>query len=208
MRPLVIAHRGASWDKPENTLPAFERAIALGADYVEFDVRAASDGTLVCAHEPVRGPRAPHMPTLDEALDLLAGRVGIAVEIKEEAVTSVVLDALRKRDIDPDDVLVLSGRGQTLEAARRLWPELRLVLHLARWRPDPSRATRYWGVGFADRSARPRVLSQAKSQGLATTVYTVNEPRRMLELADAGITGIFTDRPDLLHQTLADRLTA
>ena len=35
---LVIAHRGASWDVPENTLPAFERAIEIGADYVEFDV--------------------------------------------------------------------------------------------------------------------------------------------------------------------------
>ena len=31
----MIAHRGASWDLPENTLPAFERAIEIGADYVE-----------------------------------------------------------------------------------------------------------------------------------------------------------------------------
>ena len=35
---LVIAHRGASYDLPENTLPAFERAIEVGADYIEFDV--------------------------------------------------------------------------------------------------------------------------------------------------------------------------
>ena len=34
----MIAHRGASFDQPENTLPAFERAIAMGADYVELDV--------------------------------------------------------------------------------------------------------------------------------------------------------------------------
>jgi glycerophosphoryl diester phosphodiesterase len=33
--PLIIAHRGASWDEPENTLPAFRRAIELGAGYVE-----------------------------------------------------------------------------------------------------------------------------------------------------------------------------
>ncbi len=38
--PLVIAHRGASWDLPENTLPAFERAIEVGADFIELDVRA------------------------------------------------------------------------------------------------------------------------------------------------------------------------
>ena len=48
----VIAHRGASWHEPENTLPAFERAIALGADFVEFDVHAARDGALVVCHDP------------------------------------------------------------------------------------------------------------------------------------------------------------
>jgi glycerophosphoryl diester phosphodiesterase len=208
MRPLVIAHRGASWEEPENTLPAFERAIVLGADYVEFDVRAAPEGTLVCAHEPVRGRRTGGIPTLDEALEVLAGRVGIAVEIKEHAVTSRVLDALRTRGVDPTTVLVLSGHIATLETIRRLRPDLRLVLHLGRLRPDPSAATRYWGVGFADRSARPRVIAQAQSHGLATTVYTVNEPRRMLELARAGVTGIFTDRPDLLRRTLDEKLTA
>ena len=40
----VIAHRGASAEAKENTLPAFERAIELGADFVEFDVQASSDG--------------------------------------------------------------------------------------------------------------------------------------------------------------------
>ena len=44
MRPLVIAHRGASFDLPENTLPAFERAIEVGADFIEFDVHANEHG--------------------------------------------------------------------------------------------------------------------------------------------------------------------
>jgi glycerophosphoryl diester phosphodiesterase len=79
---------------------------------------------------------------------------------------------------------------------------VRLVLHLSTWRPDATAATRFWGVGFQDRTARPRVIVLAQSLGLATTVYTVNEPRRMLELAALGVTGIFTDRPDLLRQTL------
>ena len=38
---LVIAHRGGSWDLPENTLPAFERAVEMGAGYVELDEHAA-----------------------------------------------------------------------------------------------------------------------------------------------------------------------
>jgi glycerophosphoryl diester phosphodiesterase len=205
MKPLVIAHRGACWDEPENTLPAFELAIEVGADYVEFDVRAAPDGTLVCAHDRVRTQPPPHVPTLDEALEVLAGRVGLAVEIKEEAVTTRVLGALREHDVGPDDILILSGRVRALEAAQRVRPDVRLVLHLGKRRPDPTAATRFWGVGLEDRTARPRVIVLAQSLGLATTVYTVNEPRRMLELAALGVTGIFTDRPDLLRRTLESR---
>ena len=49
---LVIAHRGASAELPENTLPAFERAIELGADFVELDVHANAAGELVVSHDP------------------------------------------------------------------------------------------------------------------------------------------------------------
>ena len=49
--PLIVGHRGASADAPENTLAAFERALADGADGVEFDVRLARDGVPVCVHD-------------------------------------------------------------------------------------------------------------------------------------------------------------
>ena len=63
MIPLVIAHRGASWDLPENTLPAFERAIEVGADFIELDVHARPDGELVVTHDPPRGRAG--LPTLE-----------------------------------------------------------------------------------------------------------------------------------------------
>lgn len=50
-RPLVIAHRGASDRAPENTLPAFEAALALGADAVELDYRHSADGVPVVFHD-------------------------------------------------------------------------------------------------------------------------------------------------------------
>src|SRR5215207_8265710 len=49
--PLIIGHRGASALAPENTLVAFERALADGADGVEFDVRLARDRTPVVIHD-------------------------------------------------------------------------------------------------------------------------------------------------------------
>ncbi len=52
-RPLVIAHRGASGYLPEHTLPAYEMAIKMGADYIEPDVVSTKDGVLVVRHDPV-----------------------------------------------------------------------------------------------------------------------------------------------------------
>lgn len=49
--PLVIAHRGASGHRPENTLAALERGYRLGADSVEIDLVATRDGELVCRHD-------------------------------------------------------------------------------------------------------------------------------------------------------------
>ena len=54
-RPLVFAHRGASAHAPENTLPAFELAAAMGADGIEFDVQITSDHKLIIHHDLTLG---------------------------------------------------------------------------------------------------------------------------------------------------------
>ena len=50
--PRVLAHRGLAIEAPENTLLAFERAIAVGASYLETDVHVSADGVAVIAHDP------------------------------------------------------------------------------------------------------------------------------------------------------------
>jgi glycerophosphoryl diester phosphodiesterase len=197
-RPLVLAHRGACWEAPENTLEAFELAIKEGADYVEFDVRAR-DGELVICHDP--DPPAG-LPRFDEVLDALKRRIRLAVEIKEPHTADAVLAALRNHAVPPEDLLVLSFTIRALETVRRHAPDLRCALNVER-RPDPAAATRFWGLSLRDSAARPRVLKQAQSLGLATLVFTVNEPARMRELAALGVDGIFSDRPGLLRETLA-----
>jgi glycerophosphoryl diester phosphodiesterase len=50
--PLLFAHRGASKERPENTLPAFQLGLELGADVLELDVHPSRDGVLVVSHDP------------------------------------------------------------------------------------------------------------------------------------------------------------
>jgi glycerophosphoryl diester phosphodiesterase len=109
-RNLVVAHRGASSEEPENTIAAFRAAAEAGADVIELDVRATSDGIPVILHDADvaattdgsgqvhdltlaqvkrldasggRGPRQ-EIPTLAEAVEAIgdAGPVAIDLEIK------------------------------------------------------------------------------------------------------------------------------
>jgi glycerophosphoryl diester phosphodiesterase len=198
--PLVIAHRGASWDEPENTLQAFRRAIEVGADYIELDVHARRDGSLVVVHDRPRPSRM--YPTLAEVLELTAGRIGVMIELKHPYRYRRHDVVRRTLELVDDDAVIISFEPGALRAVRRLRPGLRTVQHVG-FGVSIRRAADAWAVGFANASVTPRAVARAQSAGLETTVYIVNEPTRMLELAALGVTGIFTDRPDLARQTLA-----
>src|SRR5690606_33113224 len=110
----IIAHRGASREHQENTLPAFMRALELGSDAIELDVHGTADGQLVIHHDPVYGagriPLAERtlaqlrsetadgalpLPTLPELPELVHGRVRLYVEVKGAGLAQLVVELLR-----------------------------------------------------------------------------------------------------------------
>jgi glycerophosphoryl diester phosphodiesterase len=190
---LVIAHRGASAELPENTLPAFERAVELGVDYVELDVHADADGQLVVTHDPPRARRV--YPTLEEALDLMRGRVPVMVELK-------TANKYRRHDVVArtvrllgDDDALVSFQRAPLEAARALRPGLRTVQHVG-LAVSIHAARDAWAAGFGDSRVTARGIRVARQVGLLPLVFTVNRESRMRRLAELGVAGIFTDRPE------------
>ncbi|HTR33937.1 MAG TPA: glycerophosphodiester phosphodiesterase, partial [Gaiellaceae bacterium] len=136
---LVIAHRGASYDEPENTLPAFERAIALGADYVELDVWPSLEVT----HD--RPKRGVAYPSLAEAVDLCRGRIGLMVELKRPR-GDIVERALRLLD---DEAVLVCFQRRALEQARALRPGIRTVQHVG-FGVSIRGAAGAWAAGFRD----------------------------------------------------------
>jgi glycerophosphoryl diester phosphodiesterase len=197
---LVIAHRGASAELPENTLPAFERAIEVGADFIEFDVHADSRGELVVTHDPPRGRTG--FPTLEQVLDLARGRIGVMAELKSPYRYRRHRVVARTVALLDDAAVVISFQRSALEEVRRLRPAVRTVQHVG-YGVSIRRAVGAWAVGFEDGRATARGIARAQRLGFETTVYTVDEPERMLALAELGVTGIFTDRPELARRTLS-----
>ncbi len=123
-----IAHRGASAYYPENTLDAFEAAIELGADMIEFDVQLTRDGEVVVFHDEKlsrctdgKGRLSDHylhelkildagcwfgnkfkgatIPTLHEALELCRGKIAVNIEIKTEAVTDKSAGGIEEKSL-------------------------------------------------------------------------------------------------------------
>ena len=214
----VIAHRGASADERENTLPAFERAIELGADFVELDVQASADGALVVFHDldldrltPLRGPlrrrplaelREHGIPTLEDVVELTRGRIGVMAELKSAHLYRRHDVVGRTVALLGEDDAVLSFSRRTLKDALGVRPSLRVLQHVGYGVSIRAASGYAWAVGFHDPRVTARGVARAARLGLETTVYTVNDPRRMRTLAAMGVGGIFSDRPALLRETL------
>jgi glycerophosphoryl diester phosphodiesterase len=110
--PWLVAHRGGSALAPENTFPAFDRAVALGADAIETDVRLTSDGVVVVFH--------------DEDTTRLTGEPG-TIEARTLAEVSA-LDAAFSFSPDGGATFPLRGTGVTIPtfaATLARYPRLR-----------------------------------------------------------------------------------
>jgi glycerophosphoryl diester phosphodiesterase len=225
-RLFVYAHRGASAEAPENTLAAFRRALDAGADGIELDVHLASDGVPVVIHDDrlerttdgsgaVAALRAaqlqsldagswfgPHfagepLPTLEEALRLLAGRLRINLEVKEARAGLAVLDLLQAF---PTAEVVLSSFDHALLAAlRRTAPDLPLAVLQAtgNWRRALARAAALRACAFhphVDLVSRP-LLAACRQRQLPVFAWTVDDVGQARALARAGVAGVFSNDP-------------
>jgi glycerophosphoryl diester phosphodiesterase len=158
--PLVIAHRGASREAPENTPAAFEAAIALGADAVELDVRRTSDGVLVVHHNASRRGVPLSLltyatlvrlsrhepPRFETVLELCEGRIALDVEIKEPGYEAEVIEAASRR-FPRDRLLYTSFEESVVSTIKRLDQDARCGLLLGPGRLR-SRTQRYEGLPF------------------------------------------------------------
>ncbi len=159
---LLIAHRGASKEAPENTLKAFERAIELGADYVEFDVHFTKDKEIVIIHDEntfrttghkglikdmtlkeikrLQCEEGEQIPTLQELIDLAKGKIGLQCEIKAEGMASALVDIFRNSSFI-EDTIISSFNHKELIEVHKIEPSVRI----ASLEPTGTNWSKEWG---------------------------------------------------------------
>jgi glycerophosphoryl diester phosphodiesterase len=191
----VVAHRGASIEAPENTLGAFAKAIEIGADMIEFDVRRAPDGRLVISHDPVRGA-ASKLATLEDTLRLTKGRIQLDVELKEPNCEADALRLLLQYFVI-GDFCVTSFLPAVLRETRAIHPAVRTGLIFALWNKEVLSTD-------ADFLApHYRLVEKAEKIGKPLLVWTVDAPKLTRKLFECPLVeAIVTNDP---RQALALR---
>lgn len=217
--PLAISHRGAHEKLPENSIPAFERAIELGAEGIELDVHATSDGVVVVHHDPVvhaggvpqsapmviastrydslaGHPLAPGIPipTLNQALESIGTRAVVFVEIKASNIEPLVVKSIRESGAD---CAVHSFDHRVIASVKKLFPAIRCgVLQVAR-HLDPVLSLQRTGaedlwqhVDYIDEE----LVGRAREIGARVIAWTANDTAQWQALRSLGIDGICTDR--------------
>ncbi len=218
-RPVVIAHRGYSGLATENTKKAIEAAMACGAHAVELDVRCTSDGELVIFHDEdttrlagvkwkveeetyerlieLELPGGQRILSLQDALELVGGRIPINLELKGGGTGEKVLRLLAGTNYQ-GKVILSSFLAGEITRVRELSPRINLSLLASRpGKKDLTlaRELRCVSLNVSRRGVTPGLVERAHGLGLFILVYTVNDESEFLRLLKMGVDGFFTNYP-------------
>ena len=229
-RSLIIGHRGASADAPENTLAAFALALEQNADGIEFDVQLSADGVPVIIHDDtvdrtcngtgrvtdltltelqaltIENEHA--IPTLDEVFETLGRRTLYNVELKvlgvnDGGLAAAVADRIEGHGLG-DRVIVSCFSPFVLREARRHLVRSIPVAHLRQHRL--MRLAHTFVRAEADHPDHKLVdepmMIWARRRGLRVNVWTVDDPAEAQRLIGLGVNGLITNRPGALRTTL------
>jgi glycerophosphoryl diester phosphodiesterase len=223
---LRVAHQGAAAIALGNTPAAFDAALEVGVDMIEFDVLEV-DGRLVLAHD-FGDARKREPVVLEEALEHLASAafagVGLDVDLKLPGYEHAVLAALRERDLLPR-CLISSQYVASLADLRLAEPDVRLGWSVPKASRDYTRSLAYrvpayaalraYRATFPRRAARalrerrvdaimahwrlvgPALVRAVRGAGGELYVWTVDDPGHIRRLEALGVTGVITNDPRL-----------
>jgi len=225
----VVGHRGAAGLAPENTLKGFRLAIDLGVDRVECDVQLTRDERLVVIHDDtvdrttdgsgrvgaldfdvIRGLDAgdgERVPTLEEVLATVQGRVGLLCELKGEGVEEAAVEAVAARGM-AGEVLFTSFNIQRLAKVRQRGH----FYQLGALFKDPTDAEVACAVdlGVAEidvlyKNLCLRVVDLMHGAGIRVRAWNPDTWRDQKAMIALGVDSVSTNRPDILLEHLGRR---
>ena len=218
---LRIGHRGARAYAPENTLASFKKALEIGVDAIELDVRKTKDNQIIVIHDEdvkrttngeglvvslrlkksksLDAGDGEKIPTLDETLDFLDKKVKVFVELKEAGIEKQVLSIVCDKGLEKN-VVIVSFLEDALKKVRELDKDIETGLIYAKHK-NPLKAALELKANYLlalYRFTHTANVEKAHESGLKVVVWTINSPEEAAEYAKKGVDGIASDKPDIL----------
>jgi glycerophosphoryl diester phosphodiesterase len=209
---MISAHSGGAERARPGSLAAYRAVASSGAEYAEFDVRRAGDGTLLAQHsaEPLDGE--PVLAAAEVMRVLATGGVRGHLDLKgvgfEREAVQLALDEFGPNGFvvttaDPESVAVIGADFPSVPVGLSAGfgpASITRDLRRLRWPLSfPLAAVRASGAGWVAmnyRYARPDVLDRCVAAGLRVMIWTVNDDRRLARfLGDQRVSILVTDRP-------------
>jgi glycerophosphoryl diester phosphodiesterase len=224
--PLIIAHRGDSYNALENSLEAVHRALAYPVDMIELDIRKSSDNALYVMHDRSTRRTAgkdidlerstsdeiarvllrngERVPTLMDAVKAVAGTAGLNLEIKSEGAGLLTAERLVSLDYK-GYILVSSFKEDEVLTVRHLMPRLpvSLIFDVFALRDVPVYGEKgYTIISLRKMTVSEKLVEACHERGIQVYVWTVDEEEEMKKFASWGVDGIYTNKPGVLKELL------
>jgi glycerophosphoryl diester phosphodiesterase len=215
---LKVGHRGAKAYETENTLESFRKAIELGANAIELDVRISGDSKLIVIHddnlkkvfgkdvivkestlEELKQLTDNRIVTFDEALRFIDRKVEkILVELKETGYEKDLLNIIRKEKLE-DRVIVVSFHEEALAHVRELDNKIETGLIYTKFKKPIDAALKLNAQYLVPlyRFVHRRDIAKAHKSNLKVIVWTVNAKIEVQNFIAKDVDGIATDKPDI-----------
>lgn len=218
---LRIGHRGAAGHAPENTLLSFKKAVTLGCDMTELDVHICGSGEVVVIHDEsvdrttdgsglvselslrelklLDAGMGERIPTLDEVLGLLKGRIMLNIELKGLLTAEPVHEFVDSRGWLGDDLLITSFNWDMLREYRELDPDARIGPLTYDNLSDAlvfAGEVNAYSINSHYRHMDEGYLREAHQMGFMVYPWTINEPDDIKCVLDMGVDGVISDYPD------------
>ena len=221
---LKVGHRGARAYETENTLESFGKAIELGANAIELDIRQSKDGKLIVCHDDnlkkVFGIDLPvgeaslkelkdmtngRIVTLEESLNFIGKKAEkVLVELKGPGYEKTVLDQIMKEKLD-DRVIIVSFHEEVLAAVRKITGKVETGLIYVRFKNPLEAALKLEAQYLLPlyRFVHTKDVEKAHKNSLKVIVWTINTKEEAKEFIAKGVDGIATDKPDIFSEYIS-----
>ena len=229
--PLTIGHRGAKGHVAENTLPSIARAMELGVDGIEVDIFLCKSGELVVFHDKkldrltnVQGYIESleydsikkinvlgeyKIPTLDEVLELIDGKVFLNIELKgsrtAEPTHKLLTPLLKQKKWMADQFIISSFNWEELEIFYNLNQKVPIAILTG---ADPldaiptAKQLNALAINPNFRALNLKNVKKIQNEGYKVFPYTINDPMDIQKMLTLQVDGIITDYPERVKEAL------